>query len=59
MDHVFKYFLHVTLNFSSSFLRIVRISGKLLKILMPAFNVLFWKHERLDLVYENGAYSLY
>jgi len=38
---LFQYFLTVTSNFAYSFLWIVGLSGKLLKILMVAYNVLF------------------
>jgi len=35
-----KYFLKAALNFALSFLRIVTLGGILLKIFMPAYNVL-------------------
>jgi hypothetical protein len=37
----------ITLNFALSFLRIVRLGSKLLKILMPAYNTLLWKQDRM------------
>jgi len=39
---VCMYFLKVALNFALSFLRTVTLGGKLLKIFMPAQNVLFF-----------------
>ena len=38
---VFKYFLNATLNWAFSFPRMIRLHSKLLKILLPAWNVLF------------------
>jgi hypothetical protein len=40
------YFLEVALNFAVSFLRTVTLGGKLLKIVVPALNVLFGKQDR-------------
>jgi hypothetical protein len=44
---VFKYYLGAALNFSFPVLRIVRLHGELLKILMLPENELFRKHEML------------
>jgi hypothetical protein len=44
---VCRYFLKVGLNFANSFLGIVTLGGKLLKILMPAYNALFLKQDNL------------
>jgi hypothetical protein len=41
------YFLKAALNFELLFLRIVTLGGKLLKMFMPAQNVLFLKQDRL------------
>jgi len=40
--YVCMYFLKAALNFTLPFLRIVTLGGKLLKIFMPAKNVLFF-----------------
>jgi len=46
MGCVFSYRFKAVLNCAFSFLRLAyETSGKLLKIPMPAHNVLFWKHE--------------
>jgi hypothetical protein len=42
---VFKYFHKDTSNFAFSFLRIVRLSGKLLKILMLAYKMHFFENK--------------
>jgi hypothetical protein len=38
---------------------IVTLGGKMLKIFMPAYNVLFWKKNGWRLVYEGDDYSSY
>jgi len=40
-EQVFNYLLNATLNCAFSFLRSVRLSGKVLKMPMPAQNTLF------------------
>jgi hypothetical protein len=35
------------------------LSGKLLNILIPESNALFWKQDNLAIFYENGPYSLF
>jgi len=45
--YVCMYFRTATLNFALSFLTIVMLGGKLLKIFMPAKNALLWKQDRL------------
>ena len=42
-----KYLLDVTLNYTFLFLRLMRLHCKVLKILIPAQNLFFWKHESL------------
>ena len=39
--------LNDALNWALTFIRLVGLLGKLLKILMPAYYVLFWKHKLL------------
>jgi len=55
-----KYFLKAALNFTLSFLRIVRLGGKLLKIFFCQHKMFFFGN-KVDyyLVYKYGAYSLY
>ena len=44
---VCRYFLKAALNFALSFVRIVTLCSKVVKIFMPSYNVLFWKQDRL------------
>jgi hypothetical protein len=45
MDHLFKYILIASLNFAFSFLSIIRLHGKLLKILLEFYrNVIVLKN---------------
>jgi hypothetical protein len=57
---VFKYFLKVNLNFAFSFLMIVRLRGKVPKILMLTQNVLFFENKiGCHFVYKDDSYSLH
>ena len=49
----------VALNFALSFLRIVTLGGKLVRIFMPAYSVLFLKNKiGRYVVCRDSAYSL-
>ena len=39
--------LNTTLSCAFSFLRLIKLCGKMLKILMPVQNAPFWKHDKL------------
>jgi hypothetical protein len=43
----FEYLFNATLNCDFLFIRFMRLDSRLLKMLMPAWNALFWKHVRL------------
>lgn len=41
-----KYFFHADLNWAFLFIKLVRLHGKLLSILLTVWYIPFWKHER-------------
>ena len=57
-ERVFKYLLNATLNCVFSFLRLVRPSGKVLKVSIPAQHTLFWKHEMVLIPIITTVYRL-
>jgi len=50
-----KFLLNITLYCDVSFLRIMTLNGKLLKILIPTQNALFWRHKRLAVSQWHGS----
>jgi hypothetical protein len=44
---IFKCLFNVALNWALAFIRLVRLRDKLLKIFMPTYYALFWKHKML------------